>query len=99
MNADRVEAVSALLRQAEDAHGTYESTELHGVYDRDWPRWYAAYAVDHGLAQILGRTVTPDDLAGSLASGFDEFQAADPTPAESWDAFIARRIVAERRPR
>lgn len=99
MNDDRIDAVSALLRTAEDAHGRYEASELQGVYDQEWPQWYAAYAVDHGLAQILGHSVTRNDLAGSLASNFDEFRAADPDPAESWDTFIARRIVAGRRPR
>ena len=43
MTVDRIEAVTALLVQAEGAHGVYETTELHGVYDQDWARWYAAY--------------------------------------------------------
>ena len=96
MNDDLVDTVAALLRQAEDAHGRYEESELNGVYDDNWPQWYAAYAVDHGLAQTLGQTLTTSDLADLLASGFAEFQAADPTPAETWDAFIAQRIVDDR---
>ncbi len=34
MEADRAEAVGALLVQAEEAHGAYETTELNGVLRR-----------------------------------------------------------------
>ena len=47
-----VDAIEALLAEAEQAHGTYEATVLQGVYDQDWPRWYAGYAVEHGVAEI-----------------------------------------------
>ena len=36
-----MEALAQLLREAEEAHGQYE-TQL-GHSDADWPRWYAAY--------------------------------------------------------
>lgn len=94
MEADRIEAVTALLVQAQEAHGTFEATELNGVYDREWARWYAAYAVDHGLGDLLGHAVTPDQLAAFLASSFVEFEA-DPGSDQPWAQYTAARIVAE----
>lgn len=35
------EELANLLREAEQAHGTYESQLGHP--DPDWPTWYAAY--------------------------------------------------------
>ena len=92
---DRTEAVNALLLQTEQAHGTYETTELNGVYDQDWPRWYAAYAVEHGIGALVGHPVTTDQVAQFLASTYAEFQQIEPKPSESWAAYLARRIAAE----
>lgn len=95
MTTDRIEALSSLLSQAEEAHGVYETTELNGVYDEDWATWYAAYAVDNGIGDLIGRPVARRDLGRFLASTFADFEAADPKPIESWAAHTARRIVAE----
>jgi hypothetical protein len=73
----------------------YETTELRGVYDRGWPRWYAAYAVEHGIGEAVGHAITAERLAQFLASSFDEFKSAEPKPAETWAAYTARRIAAE----
>lgn len=94
MAADTIEAIHALLVQAQKAHADYEATELKGVYDRDWPRWYAAYAVDHGIGAMLGRPVTSEELTEFLASSYAEFEQAEPKPAEPWAAYTARRIAA-----
>ncbi len=40
------EELTDLLREAEQAHGKYETEELGGVRDEDWPTWYAAFIVD-----------------------------------------------------
>lgn len=93
MTPDRSDAVRALLEEAEGAHGRYEATELGGVYDADWARWYAAYAVDHGLGDLLGRDVTVGPVAETLATGFAEFEAADPKPEGTWADHLARRLV------
>jgi hypothetical protein len=92
---DRTEAIQSLLEEAERAHGEYEATELNGVYDENWPRWYATYAVDHGIGQIVGPEVTIDRLADRLAAGFDEFKQTDPAPAEPWSAYLARRLATD----
>lgn len=95
MEADRVEAINALLLRAEAAHGTYEATELNGVYDQDWPRWYAAFAVENGIGALLGHDVTTDGLAAFLASSHADFEQTDPKPGEPWAAYTARRIAEE----
>lgn len=95
MAVDRVEAISALLVQAELAHGVYEGTELNGVYDQEWPRWYAAYAVEHGIGALVDHDVTTEQLAEFLANSYAELEQTDPRPAEPWAAYTARRIAAE----
>jgi hypothetical protein len=92
---NRTEAVSGLLSETEAAHGVYETTELNGVYDQDWPHWYATYAVEHGIGDQLGHAVTADRLAEFLAGTFDEFKAAEPRPTEPWVTWTARRIASE----
>ena len=92
---DRIDRVRALLIQAESAHAEYEATALQGVYDQEWPRWYAAYAVEHGIGAIVGRSVTTDRLAEFLASTNAEFRRIEPTPTEAWVDYTARRIIAE----
>jgi hypothetical protein len=95
MAADRTEEIEKLLVQAEEAHGVYERTALNGVYDQEWPRWYAAFAVEHGIGALVGREVTADQLATFLADGHAEFQRIEPEPAEPWAAWAARRIAAD----
>ena len=95
MTDPRADAVKALLDQTEAAHGAYESTELNGEYDQDWPRWYATYAVANGLGRAIGRDVGADRVAGFLAATFAEFEAADPKPVERWSAYMARRMVED----
>jgi hypothetical protein len=95
MATDRVEALTALLIETEAAHGVFETTELNGVYDQDWPRWYAAYAVEHGIGALIGRPVTTDQLADFLTSSFGEFKEAEPKPSETWAAYVARRVTSE----
>jgi len=91
----RIEAIAALLTETEQAHGAYESTELNGVYDQEWARWYAGYAVAQGIAELVGRPVTAGQLAGVLTSTFVEFKNAEPKPTEGWAAWTARRITDE----
>ena len=92
---DRTEAIQELLVAAEKAHGVYEATELNGVYDEDWPQWYARYAVDHGIGDLVGREVETDRLARLLSTGFDDFKQVQPDSSEPWSAYLARRIVEE----
>ena len=95
MADDRIEALTALLAQTGEAHGVYEASELSGVYDKDWARWYAAYAVEHGIGALLGHDLTADGLAGFLSSSNLAFEATEPKSTEPWAAYTARRISTE----
>ncbi|CAN5506725.1 hypothetical protein BH20CHL7_BH20CHL7_13340 [soil metagenome] len=96
MTADRIGALEALLAQAGAAHTVFEREELDGVYDEAWPQWYAAYAIDHGIGDLLTRSVTVEELARFFVSTWDEAQRRDPRPSESWPTWMAQRIAAER---
>ena len=95
MTTDRIAQIEELLARAESAHGVYESTELNGVYDEAWPRWYAQYAVEHGLGALIGRDVTADELTRFLERGWDEVQRMDPKPTDPWRTYTARRIAEQ----
>ena len=92
---DLIAAVRALLTETEAAHGVYETAVLGGVYDEEWADWYAAYAVEQGIGELVGHPVTADRLAPFLSSTFDEFKGADPRPSEPWAAWTARRVATE----
>lgn len=95
MGVEQPAAIAALLRDAERAHAVYEADALNGVYDEAWPRWYATYAVEHGLGKIIGHDVGADELTTFLTQTYAEFAAADPKPAEPWADHTAARIAAE----
>jgi len=95
MTTDRTGAVEALLSETEAAHGDYETTELGGVYDEQWAEWYATYAVEHGIGDLVGHPVSADELARFLMSTFTEFKGLDSKPTERWAAWTARRAAAE----
>lgn len=90
---ERIATLEALLAEASAAHAEYEKTVLNGVYDEQWPRWYAAYAVDQGVGELIGRDVTADELADFLAQSWDEQRQAGESQTETWEAYTARRIA------
>jgi hypothetical protein len=94
MDNERIAAVEAILAQTESAHGAYEASELHGVYDVAWATWYAVYAVDHGIGDALGRTVSVEELAAFLTSSWAERTASDPDSPATWAAWTAPRLAA-----
>lgn len=92
----RVEAVTALLLEAESAHGTYEALDLGGVYDQDWANWYAEYAIEHGLSDILGHATPLDRVGPLLAAAYAGFEKLDPRPDHAqWAAYLGRRVVED----
>lgn len=82
-------AVTRLLGQAGAAHGVYEEGELGGVYDQQWPQWYAAYLVAHGLGDLLGAQATAEQVAAWLSACDAAYKAE--RPAQSWAAYYAGR--------
>jgi hypothetical protein len=92
---ETTQAIEALLDEAAEAHHVYERDALNGVYDQQWPAWYAAYVVDRGLGKLVGRDLSAWAVGEQLARASDEFRALDPQPAETWSAWTARRIALE----
>lgn len=41
--ARAAEVLEDLLRQTAAVHGSYERERLGGVYDEEWPSWYASF--------------------------------------------------------
>ncbi len=95
MEADRTDAIDALLVRAEEAHGTYEAEQLNGVYDEAWPRWYAEYVGEHGLSDLLGREAAAPRVAAFLEESFADFERLSPGQVEPWHTYIARRMATE----
>ena len=93
MRASAIETVSSLLTEAEDAHGVYENDALGGVYDEAWAAWYAGYLVEHGISDLIGRSVPADELASVLSETFDEYRSSGATTGASWADWTARRLV------
>ena len=95
MTDERAATIQALLGEAESAHATYEATELHGEFDREWAGWYARYAVDHGIGPMLGHDVSADQLGPFLSESFADYEQLEPPPANGWAGYLAGRIVSE----
>jgi steroid delta-isomerase-like uncharacterized protein len=85
--------IVALLSEAGAAHGVYEEGELHGVYDQNWPAWYAAYLVEHGLGNLVGAALGVEQLSQMLEQYDQDYQHQQ--PREGWPAYYARRLVAQ----
>jgi hypothetical protein len=88
-------AVAALLREAETAHGAYETDVLGGAFDEEWPAWYAAYLLDHGLRDQLPRAGNLDvtNLTTMLARLAADYERGEQTGP--WPDVYAQGIVAE----
>lgn len=48
------------LTRAAAAHGVHEAEELNGVYDTEWPEWYAAHMA-HALEEDGFRLTSSGD--------------------------------------
>ena len=86
--------VAALLREAATAHGVYETNVLGGVFDEEWPAWYAAYLLDHGLGDLLpgAESLDVDNLTAMLARLAADYERGE--QASPWPDVYARGIVA-----
>lgn len=91
MTTQQQGALAALLRDAGAAHGQYEERELNGVYDEQWPSWYAAYLVEHGINDLLGAQIDAAELSRLLADYHRQHQAHG--AGQSWYDFYAERLT------
>lgn len=83
--------IASLLDKTLAAHSVHEERELNGVYDQEWPAWYAAYLVEHGISDLLGQAITPGELAGLLKQ-YDEDYRAQPR-SDGWPDYYAAQLL------
>ena len=93
MNDQAQQQIAALLSETGAAHGVYEEGELSGVYDQNWPAWYAAYLADHGLSSHVGVALAVEQLSQLLKQYDQDYQHEQ--PREGWPAYYARRLVMQ----
>jgi hypothetical protein len=81
-----------LLEEAANAHHRYEIEELAGERNEEWAAWYARYAIENGIGEIVTTEPGGDQLATLLQDIADEHdvQGSD----ESWATFAAQRLAA-----
>jgi hypothetical protein len=93
MTPDTQGRVAALLRDAETAHGAYETAVLGGQRDSEWAAWYATYLLDHGIADLVAeREFDRDGLAAMLVVLDEEFRSRP--RSEAWPDYYAQRLLA-----
>lgn len=86
-----VKEISLLLSQAGQAHHEYEQTVLNGVYDQDWPIWYAEYVLEQGLGKLLNRPLTPEQLGQFLSQSNEQYQAEN--SEQTWAEYAAQKMI------
>jgi len=89
---DKVSRITDLLSRAGHAHGEYETKVLNGVYDQDWPIWYARWAVEHGLNAFLAQPIDAERLSKLLYTLNEEHKLTN--KRQSWAEFTAERLAA-----
>ena len=93
MQEQAQQQIAALLSETGAAHGVYEEGTLNGVYDQNWPAWYAAYLVERGLGNLVGGAPAVEQLSQLLKRYDQDYQHEQ--PREGWPAYYARRLVVE----
>jgi hypothetical protein len=83
--------IATLLTQAGHEHHIYEQTVLKGVYDEDWPTWYADYLMQNGLETLLNQPVTTEQLSQFLSAGYVVYQREGVT--QSWADYTAEQLA------
>ena len=67
MDTTTNEVILGLLTEAAAAHGVYEAEELDGVYDEEWPAWYAAHMTSSLAAR--GYRLVKDAATAAASEG------------------------------
>ncbi len=94
METTQESAIAALWREAEAAHGAYESDVLGGLFDDAWSVWYARCLLDHGLANHRPNfgSLNARILTAVLTRRATEYvQEETPRP---WSDVYARGIIS-----
>ncbi len=90
MNMNSVAQIANLLSQAGSAHHHFEQTVLNGVYDQEWPAWYADYVIKHGLNDLLPKPVTVEQLSHFFSESYEIYKLKN-SPL-GWADYTAQEI-------
>lgn len=85
------EKLAKLLSDAQNAHHDYETTELEGVFDEQWPQWYADFLMSNGFADLLAVEADMDQLASRLSEISQRHKAE--RIDESWADYTAHNLL------
>jgi len=80
------------LERAAAAHGVHEAEELGGVYDEEWPSWYAA----HMAGTLAGHGIGADALRVALeraAAAHAEHEQSTGTKDSDWPRWYAAHMT------
>jgi hypothetical protein len=91
MDGYEVNQIASLLSQAGSAHHQFEQTVLKGVYDQEWPAWYAEYVIAHGLNDLLPNPVTIEQLSRFLAENYEVYKKEN--SKLGWADYTAQQIA------
>lgn len=78
MSDDTTQLLQELLTRAAAAHGVHEREDLDGIYDEQWPEWYAAH-MSAALAARGLRLIEDDAPPGGDSAREELGQSAQPT--------------------
>lgn len=90
MSPNPIAQIAALLSQAGSAHHQFEQTILKGVYDQEWPAWYADYVIRHSLQELLPVPVTTEQLSRFLAENYELYKQEN--SKLGWADYTAQQI-------
>ncbi len=88
---EKITELTHLLQRAGAAHGEYETTILNGVYDENWPQWYAQWAIEHGLNDLLFQPFEVQKFSQVLFEINEAHKASD--QRYGWAEFTARSLA------
>jgi hypothetical protein len=91
-----VATLTDLLTQAGNAHHIFEQTVLKGVYDQDWPTWYANYVVQNGLEKLLNQPVSPGQISHFLRESYEGYKQK--ASAQNWADYTAKEMLEKLQP-
>ena len=91
MAQEKTLLIEELLKQTSAAHGEYETTVLNGVYDQEWAAWYARWAVEHGLNDLVKQPMDAEQWSQILTHLNEQHQQTD--HQQTWAEFTAQQIA------
>ncbi len=89
--SEKITQIASLLSNAGAAHFRYETDELGGQYDTEWPHWYAGYLFEHGLSELIDPAEALEQAAASLEQLLKEADQSHKAnaPDKKWETYYA----------